>query len=283
MVKEMKNKRAQVTTFVIIGIVILVLVVGGVLLVSNYKKNRINVHSSGETEFQEVKEKLDFMFRTCVEDIVKYEAKSAIPKGGYIGDEFPSNSLDYNGELLAVSFDRSDPFVMFKTKSEMSALLQERLLERIPECFDDADKDPVLGMYEVDVYVYSLYVKASDDSFEVSYDYEMQVDDVNETHTMVQMIEVPIFRILSEANSITGEFLETYDAPDLLYNQQACNSFYDKYKIKPEYPVDILKIAAGNENVTGIIVQKDFFIVNMDVEGEEFSFAIKPVLVGSIC
>jgi hypothetical protein len=185
--------------------------------------------------------------------------------------------------LFVVSFDRDNPYLMLKTGREIALQLQEKIIENAPYCFVSMDTDPLLSQYDMDVYISAVYVKASEDSFTVYYDYDMEIDEINETHSLMQTVEVPLFRILDEANQITDEFLRSYDSPDLVYNLQACNSFYDKYEIKPEYPVDILRNVSTNKDVLGVIVQNDFFIVNMEVDGERFSFAIKPVLVGSIC
>jgi hypothetical protein len=276
------NKSGQVTTFVILGIVILAIIVVAVVLITNYRE-KINLKSSGATEFTEVKNKLDFMFKTCIEGIVKDEAQASILKGGSMSEEFPINNIEYKDQLIITSFDRDNPYVMFKTPNEMAQQLQQIIIDKAPDCFANANEDKLLSQYSLDVSISAVYVKAVDDAFIVNYDYDMEIDGKNETHTVSQNIGVSVFNILNQANTITDNFLMSYSNPDTLYNLQACNSFYEKYNIKPEYPLDILRNVSTNKNVTGVIVQSDFFIVNMDVSGVEFSFAVKPVLVGAIC
>jgi hypothetical protein len=275
------NKKGQVTLFIIIGIVLIAIVVmGGILLSKNADK--IQVGSAGPTEFQEVKTKLDYIFQTCVEDITKSEASHSIVKGGSMREDFPANSIDYNNQLLVVSYD-AEGSGSFNTPKQTAKELEQVLLDKLPNCFEGAYDDPMLSQYNIDIYISSLYVRPTKDSFMIYYDYEMEIDDEKEYHTMTQKVDVSLFKTLKVANMITDEFLETYYEPDVLYNLQACNSFYDAYGIKPQYPVDILNVVAENEYVNGVIVQDNFLIVNLNVEGEKMSFAIKPILVDSIC
>lgn len=230
------NKKAQVTLFIIIAIVIVVAIVG---IFAFRDKIFVNTSSS---EFQEVYDYFD----SCVERVTLDGIKIAESQGGYIqvpnfepGSEYApfSNQLDFLGQPVPYWYYISNNGVMeeqIPTRKEIENQLEEYVEKNIKTCDFSILREKG---YEINTSNAKASVSISKNVVGVSLDMPLSLSR-NEKSEIKSKHNVNVFSKL-------GKF---YDLANEIYNKEKENSFLENYSIDVMYnyaPVTDVEISCS--------------------------------------
>jgi len=272
----LNNKRAQITLFVIIGLVLLL----GTSLFFFYFTSKKNVVLIDENEHK-IEVKLKNFQKFCVENMVDSFSETANSQGGYFS-AMPAESLFYGNNVYALAYSENGEGLL-ATKDEISSELSEFIPENIGSCLNgliDADKS--LQNYDVDITLSSFSVEPNNLSLNIFYDYVFIVDDETFSGTIIQSVYFSLFSFLNRANELADIMLESYIEPDIFFNLQNCLTLNAEYGVRPQFPIDFVKNLTSDD-FNSLIFGDDFVILNLTQNHQSFPFAMKPPLVGSIC
>lgn len=232
----MNNKQAQVTIFIIIGIVIIVAALGIFIF-----RDKIFI-SAGASEFQEVYDYFD----SCVERVTLDGVQLAGSQGGYIeipdfepGSEYApfSNQLDFIGQPVPYWYYISgNGFVkeQIPSKKEIEKQLGEYIEKNIETCdFSDLRAKG----YEISADNPSTSVSISKNVIGVNVDMPLSVSR-NEKKEIKSRHNIDVFSKL-------GKF---YDLANEVYGEEKKNSFLEKYSVDVMYnyaPVTDVEISCS--------------------------------------
>lgn len=271
-----KRKTAQVTVFVIIGIILLAAVV--FFLYQSSKQQEIILEDENEHELEV---KLKEYLMTCTQHVTDTQLGMATQQGGYI-QAMPFESVFYDGSFYALSFDR-DGQGNIASKEQIAEELAQVVPDEIGTCLTNTvEADPSLAQYTIDIFVSEISGIAATDKIILAYDYQFNIDDETYSGLIQQAVQAPIYNLIARVDEITDAIIDSYTEPDILLNMQVCTALSGTQGVRPQYPVDFLKVLSPEES-GAVIFQDDFFIVTFTQDQFSFPFAVKPPLVGSIC
>ncbi len=301
-IKPLKSK-AQVTIFVIVGIVLLLaasLVFFLVRSSNSWERSSLSqeeitlrqadfenappleerVTGQPSEEPEEVFGDVEELFSDCVQTTATTLFEEATAQSGLL-EPIPANHVEHDGELFIVLFDQEYPGAVTYGRDELAKRIAQQTPNQITSCLGSVLTQGKFAPYDFDILVNDIQTITGKDSFSIIQEYEIVIDGVSFAREDVTTIQAPYFVLFDQAEEIVDQVLETYWVPNPQFNLQLCLQLKEQHGFAPRYPLDFLQELP--DEVVGIELQQEYFIISLEEKEQIFSFAILPLLVDPIC
>ena len=265
-------KKAQITIFAILGIVLVLSI--ALLLV----RVTTNVDDSFSLQGNTLEEKITYVIETCIDTELKLAIDQAYVTSGEIRDFFPRNHIVYDGIRITTSYDRDFISQGLSSNLDFKINMEPRIMNSLRSCMLVFEDDPDI-VFDFDIYITELEFFISDLGITVEYEYLFEREDDFEFFEGAVTVNTDLFYLLERAREITNTYLSLIRNSDPLLNMQLCNAIYSELGFKPMYTMDIFDYLASYDDVD-VIIREDYFIITLQ---NKLSFAIKPILITPIC
>lgn len=121
-----KLAKAQMTVYMIIGILMIILLILGIFIISNLTKN--NNEKITSTEFSGIEQYVSECIKQKVQDVIPLQAL----QGGYL----ILSETAFVSNMTSMSYGFKDNSIVLPTKEMMANHLSHYVKEIIPECYD---------------------------------------------------------------------------------------------------------------------------------------------------
>jgi hypothetical protein len=276
-------RKAQVTAFVIVGIIILI-VAGLIIFLS-----ASTVNNDAEKRIMEAIQKKPYkidvissFIERCTSSAISKSIRSAREKAGYFQSEYPDNVIYFEGSYYVTAYDLDYDYVDGLPDEEDALDELELVAENaLSGCAYSAYYNLLTENDTFETFLNETDTLITNNSVILRYTYTVVLNDETRQIRSTSMISTNMYYFINEANSLVQEFLESYNDPDPIFNEDVCESTYFTYSFKPEYPVDFMLRMDTSES--RVKLGQNFFLVTFYKGNETLSFAVKPEPINPIC
>lgn len=265
----MYNKKAQITIFVILGIILVSIVL---LIIFNTPQKK------SEPIDESISNKLKNYISSCSDLYAEDYISRALATGGH--GKFPNHVVRTNENTYVISFSSEGIQQGIPNKENIKNFLlyefkefKTCVLSQINKEYETSGK---LIILENTSYDFLIEPKAIIITYFYNYSYNGETFEESMTKRHITSLG----QFLEETKRLTNMITETKEK-DAFFNYQLCESIYENEGFLPRYSVDFLK---QMENFEGeFLFEKDFFVIIIQDDDEYFPFAIMPLYEEPYC
>ncbi|MFP4567935.1 MAG: hypothetical protein ACLFN8_03240 [Candidatus Woesearchaeota archaeon] len=267
----MKQKKAQVTIFAILGLILVVVLALILLSINNQKTTKLDDES--------ITQRINTYISQCTEDILQDYTRRALQTGGY--GYYPDNVVRYQNNLYVLSYSVEGYYMGIYEPEVVEEFIKQEMSFTDLCIYNLMLEDYEIYGDEITINEINTQITFEEGAIITNFEYEYEVQEKTIQTSLAKRHKTNLAYFLDETNKITDKILMPRQI-DSDFNYQFCRTLSQTQNIKPRYAVDFLKEIGNQENLN-FIFEKTYFIITIEKDDEQLSFAIRPEQTGTFC
>lgn len=264
--------KGQVTVFVIIGIVILVLF-AFVLIIVNSQKSPFSLKQDSQPE------RLEYGIKTCIDSTITSTTAHAL-ETGIVSDRNQLRTISIENKKYFLAYDQEYPEeIGFAYEDEFKNEVLTAIYQDVPSCIISLDADGYFDLNNETFEMENLDVEITNNNIKVVYAYEYKYNGARYPVESESNVKTSLFILTTLANEAILEYFESMQEYDPIFNKQVCIDQISRNLPGPEYAIDFMKLNSF-KNVT---LYRDFFLITITEGKDSLTFAIRPAKKEAAC